>query len=276
MNWALTISSSALVSALVSAIATFVTQNRLASRKAQLDYEFNARKRLYETVGPLRFQLLLAARDLLRRIRAHPGNTWPMDPNEHYARSFIYRLLKPLAIAQLIERQMTTSDFSVDSSAVDLVKFALAAPRTLSGSEVLLRHPDADWSSQSQHVFFDTSGSTANRMIIEQADKPPRIIGYGEFVASVPNLRDDPDFGPFADLFFQCKENLTEKPILWLRIVAYGHTCKQFLDKYAGQIGIKPVNYPAESLLRYTQDDIIQSRTADYVKRFEELTSQPF
>lgn len=276
MNWALTISSSALVSAFVSAIATFVTQNRLASRKAQLDYEFNARKRLYEVVGPLRFQLLLATRELLRRINAHPGNTWPMDPNEHYVRSFIYRLLKPLAIAQLIERQMTTSDFSVDSSAIDLVKFALAAPRTLSGSEVLLRHPDADWSSQSQHVFFDTSGAAANRLIIEQADQPTRIIGYREFVAAVPNLRDDSDLSPFADLFAQCQDNLTEKPILWLRIVAYGYTCSRLLDKYGGQIGIKPAAYPTESLLRYTQDDIIQSRTAEYVKHFEELTSQRF
>jgi hypothetical protein len=276
MNWALTISSSALVSAIVSAIATFVTQNRLASRKAQLDYEFNARKRLYETVGPLRFQLLLAARELLRRITFHPGSTWSMDPNEHYVRSFVYRLLKPLAIAQLIERQMTTSDFSVDSSAVDLVKFALAAPRTLSGSEVLLRHPDMDWSSQSQHVFYETSGAAASRLIIEQADQPPRVVGYREFVTAVPDLRDDADLRPFADLFAQCQENLTEKPILWLRIVAYGYTCSRFLDKYGGQIGIKPAPYPAETLLRRTQDDIIQSRTADYVRSFEKLTSQRF
>lgn len=273
MNILLTIGSSALVSALVGALATFVTQRYLTNRKAQLDYELIARKKLYEAVGPLRLQLVLASLELIRRIAAHDGKPWVMDPNDYYVRSFVYRILRPLAIAQLIEQQMAIADFTVDSSALDLVQFAIAAPKTLSGSELLLHHPHADWSTQAQHLFFDTARAAASRLIVAQEDAPSRVAGYGEFVSAVPDLTADPDFTALAGWFSECA-NVTEKPILWLRLVAYGHLCAHFVDKHGAGLGIKVRYFPTESLIKKAQDDIIPPRAADHTKRIEQLATE--
>ncbi len=45
--------------------------SRLGEEAALREYKFDARKRLYLAVGPLRFQLLLACRDLAGRISTH-------------------------------------------------------------------------------------------------------------------------------------------------------------------------------------------------------------
>jgi biopolymer transport protein ExbB/TolQ len=44
-------------------------ENELADKAAQRGYEFAARSRLYTAIGPLRFQLLNACRDLAVHIR---------------------------------------------------------------------------------------------------------------------------------------------------------------------------------------------------------------
>lgn len=131
--------SSAVVSAIVGGSITYFGQRRLAVRKAQIDYESNARRRLYEAIGPLRLQLLFAARDLASRVGAHlDADAWNMKPREYYVKSFIYRLLRPLSIGMLIERQMSYADFTVDRQALDLLRFNTVAFRILTGSESIL------------------------------------------------------------------------------------------------------------------------------------------
>jgi len=63
--------TSAVVAAIVGPVATFLSQRRLADRQAKIDYELAARIRLYEAIGSLRFQLLIAARDVVRRFAQH-------------------------------------------------------------------------------------------------------------------------------------------------------------------------------------------------------------
>lgn len=71
MNITAVVLSSALVSAVVGTIAAHLSQRRLATHQARVDYESAARRRLYEALGPLRFQLLIASRDVIRRVRPH-------------------------------------------------------------------------------------------------------------------------------------------------------------------------------------------------------------
>jgi hypothetical protein len=59
--------SSAVVAAVVGAVAGYLSQRRLASHQARIDYELTAKRRLYEALGPLHFQLLIAARELASR-----------------------------------------------------------------------------------------------------------------------------------------------------------------------------------------------------------------
>ncbi len=70
--------SSAVVAVIVGGLTTYFGQRRLAERQAQIDYESNARRRLYEAIGPLRLQLLFAARAGLDCAPTYaPGNTFP-------------------------------------------------------------------------------------------------------------------------------------------------------------------------------------------------------
>lgn len=129
--------TSVVVSTVVSGSLTYVTQRSLLDRKAKLDYESNARRRLYEAIGPLRLQLLFAARDVASRVQDHPGTNWNLKPSQYYGRSFIFRLLRPLAIGSLIERQMSVADFSVDGDALEMLKFNVVAYRTMTGSDAI-------------------------------------------------------------------------------------------------------------------------------------------
>jgi hypothetical protein len=121
--------SSAIVAAVVSGLISYVQERQILDRKADVDYRSNARKRLYEAIGPLRLQLLFAARDVVDRVTGHlrdavpAGRGWNMDVKAYYVQSFVYRILRPLAIGQLIERQMSIADFAVDDSALELLRF---------------------------------------------------------------------------------------------------------------------------------------------------------
>ena len=136
----------------------------LAKRQALLDYEYNAKKRLYEVIGPLRFQLLIACRDVVRRVSGHTrSRSWNMDPAGYYGSNTLYRILRPLAICTLIERKMNAADFSVDPKTVELLKFEVGAYRMLANRDPLPYYDKIDWATQSQHVFETTSGGRQPR-----------------------------------------------------------------------------------------------------------------
>jgi hypothetical protein len=210
--------SATVVAALVGALSSFFTQRYLLSRKAQVDYEYMARKRLYDAIGPLRMQLLFAARDVVGRVRPHPATPWQMSPTGHFSRSTIYRLLRPLAVAQLIERQMGFADFSVDADALALLRFQRAAERMLTGDDIILGHPGVDWATQSQHLFRDNQRVAAARLISDDDDQAV-ILDYAEFQREVPDPRSDPALHDLAVIFDRCEFNLTENPLFWLRVV---------------------------------------------------------
>ena len=144
------------IAAVVSAGATYLSQHALAARQARIGYQYAARKRLYEALGPLRFQLLMASRDVVRRVTGHaPPRRWNLDSAHYYGQSTMYRLLRPLAICILIERQMNAADFSVDPSGVRLLRFEVGAHRMLTNSDPLPYYTNIDWAIETQHVFRD-------------------------------------------------------------------------------------------------------------------------
>jgi hypothetical protein len=100
----------------------------LGAEAAEREYRSAARRRLYEAIGPLCFQLLLACRQLADRIQSHGINPKPydMDVAKYYGRSTLYRLLRPIAISDLIERQMAFADFAVDPEAAVPLRFRRA------------------------------------------------------------------------------------------------------------------------------------------------------
>jgi len=265
--------SSAVVAAVVAAVSSFLTQRYLMERKAQVDYQYEARKRLNEAIGPLRMQLLFAARDVVRRTRGHIGKGWDMDPSGSFVRSSIYRLLRPLAISQLIERQMSTADFGVDPGGIALLRFNAAAERMLTGNEIVLNHPGADWETQSQHLFRDNLRAAAF-LLIKGEEGGQEVIGYAEFQQRYPEVLHIDELRDLALIFQESGDSLTKNPLFWLRFVGYGHLCAHLIATQGTSVGFEDVPLPVEDLLRRTDDDDISNRTAEYKQAFDGILSQ--
>jgi hypothetical protein len=270
------LATSAVVSAMVGGLVTFLSQNWLLKRKAQLDYELEAKKRLYEAVGPLRLQLLLAARDVVRRFKMHHKDAWDMSPDGYYVKSCVYRLLAPLAIGQLIERRMSVVDFTVDNDAVGLLSFVTSAERMLTGNDVVLDHPDLDWSSQSQHVFRDNLRAAAYKLVVSKSGESDRLMTFAEFDATY-ELLDTEALKDLATIFKNCESSLTENSIFWIRVTGYAYACAEHLkSRPAVALGFEARELPIEEMVRATNDQHFISRLDLYKERLRLTVSEGF
>ena len=102
-------------------------QNSLEIKKdeeaAKREYQFEARKRLYNKCEPLLFQLGELSESALFRIyalakNAKQGNLGPnsrhyLSHDHYFIRSTIYRLLAPMAIYKLLQNQLTMVDLQL-------------------------------------------------------------------------------------------------------------------------------------------------------------------
>lgn len=241
----------------------------LGERAAQRQYEFDARKRLYLAVGPLRFQLLMACRDLAGRIEGYgQRERYRLDIQGYYGRSTLYRLLRPLAIADLIERQIAYSDFSVDATALDCLRFRKSAVRILSGEDVVGGHPRIDWSQQVEHVFADSIAVAASALVSAGGAPGDRVMRFEEFNLAIE--QDDGErFQPFPRLLGGF--DIRTKPLLWLRLVAYGNACNSFVARAGAPLGFEPHAFPAAQLLAASGDGYIEQHMGEYERRIADV-----
>lgn len=267
--------SSAVVSAMVGGLVSFLSHRRLAERQAQIDYESLARRRLYEAIGPLRLQLLLAARDLSSRVGSHhAARSWNMDPSGYYVKSFIYRFLRPLSIGALIERQMSYADFTVDEQALGLLKFNAVANKVLTGSDAIFDHPHADWSGQTQHLYRDNLAAAASILIDDQPGSGGVVMDYARFSELVENPSEYAEIASLAKIFETCNSFLYENPIFWTRMVGYGYVCKNLLSVHGKGLGFAPTEYAPKSLLNNVEDQFILDHLKEFELRLEELIAR--
>lgn len=70
--------------------------------------------------------------------------TYEMHTGGHFLRSTVYRLLRLLAMAELIERQIAYADFTVDPDMRPLLKFKRQRSQCLSSSDVSPGHNQED------------------------------------------------------------------------------------------------------------------------------------
>src|SRR6266436_657916 len=71
-------------------------EENLGERAAERQYRFEAQKRLYAAIGPLRFQLVLACSDFAGRIEriGNGKQQYPTSLNGYFGRSTAFRLLR--------------------------------------------------------------------------------------------------------------------------------------------------------------------------------------
>jgi hypothetical protein len=79
----------------------------------------------------------------------------------------------------------------------------------LTGDDIVLKHPDVDWSRQTQHLFRDNLRSAASTLIVSESGGSSRLIGFEEFNEKYDLLTAEALADP-AKIFGRCKSNLTE------------------------------------------------------------------
>ncbi len=245
----------------------------LGERSAERQYVLEARKRLYSAIGPLRFQLLLACRDLAGRVKARgvAGEGYSTALDGYYGRSTLYRILRPLCLAELIERQIAYADFSVDPDAVDLLRFRKSAFEAFAGDRLVAGHPRVNWQEQVEHVFVDNLSRCASALIVGSAPAEQRASRFHEFEASLADEAQIERIAPFPRLMATLSPEGT--PLLWVRLVAYGALCNDLVGKAGEPIGFERQEYPLRDLLMASGDPEIRARVDEYVTRCESLMS---
>jgi len=242
----------------------------LGDRSAERDYNLEARKRLYQAIGPLRFQLVVACDDAASRIAYHAEyHRQKLSMNRYYGQNTLYRLLRPLAIAELVEQQITYADFSVDSKAIELLRFKRAAEVSWKDSDIILDHPNADWSAQVEHLFSGTLNRLANSLTVpdENASNKRRPMHFHEFEDFIRNPENQKPFVPLIRILDGFM--ITAKPIFWARLVCLGYICNEYVSKEGGAVGFKPYPFDLDKLLRVSEDDYILANIERYKEVFQ-------
>jgi hypothetical protein len=229
-------------------------------------YSFDARRRLYETIGPLRFQLLLASRELASRAAAYPQRPYKTDLGGYYVTSFTYRLIRPLAFAELIERQIAYADFSVDPQVVDLLRFKSAAKAMLCDAEVIFDDPDADWKRQREHFFSGNSGGLARSGLANESDGTVRALREEEFGTVI----DEREMSALAHQMLAGLD-LADTPRLWARLTGYGYVANWLLGRLGPQIGISPLAYPAVEMMQAVRAPYLRDRAEQFQARLDDI-----
>jgi hypothetical protein len=252
--------------ALVDGTIRKEVETQLGEGAAQRQYELEARRRLYLAIGPLRFQLLLACRDLTGRVESFAvRERYHMDLEGYYGRSTLYRVLRPIAVCELIEEQIALADFSIDPGAIDCLRFRRTLTRIFSGDELPGDHPQVNWSSQEQHVYADSLSSCARALI--DASEGKRILRFDEF-HDLLREKGAAVVSPFDALLSGFES--AAKPILWIRLVAYANACNELVRRLGGP-EFEPHVFPVEDSLKRGGDPFTLSRLSQYLARIKSV-----
>lgn len=237
----------------------------VGEQSAERSYRAEAKKRLYLAVGPLRFQLFVAAAEFANRVsRIGDGKySYDMSLGGYFGQSTVYRLVRVLAVSELIERQIAFADFAVDPDMRVLLRFKRQAFLTLSSHRVSLGHPQEDWGRQTQHIFYDVLAIIASAVIVQDTPtSPSRVLRFDEFASMVAAGKGLPALDPLPRLI--AGFTIDSKPILWLRLVALAQLCEGLLARLGTEVGLESETIDVDQMLQATRDPHVLGHMDDY------------
>lgn len=244
----------------------------IKENEALIKYKSEAKARLYHAIGPLKFQLLLAARDYKVRATGIPRNPYDINIDGHYGKSTIFRLARLLCLAELIERQVAYADFSVDESAVKLLEFKKSLFLLLSGSKITCHHPKVDWQIQKEHIFFDVLSNIGNALILDEDGNNARCMSFSEFTSSLDDKTFSEQLSPLTTAISNLRIN--ETPILWVRLACVTELCNSLIFDLGRPIGFKHKDLDLEKLIRESSDEFIQRKADKFVQLCHETMNE--
>jgi hypothetical protein len=220
---------------------------------ARRTYEFEARKRLYEELHPLLFQLREQSESALFRIyglamsartgRLVPESSKGKENRLHkgsvsYLPSTLYRFMAPLATYRLCEQRLTTVDLSLDddlqwhyllakllyrswSDGQEIADISIGAelpPKYAPGSE----DPDLSVSAQ-QHLSVQKIERIIESMLVQpEREEISRCVTLGEFFRVTEG---EPDLveaiKPLRDVFVSFSPE--SRPVLWRLLIVHAY-----------------------------------------------------
>lgn len=272
----------AAVTLLVNIIGKLVLDRRLEAFKAdlkekgvvneaKLQYELEEKRRLYHAIGHLRFQLLLSARDVARHVVSLAENKrrYPTTTKNYYGQSTLFKLVRPIALCELIERQISVADFSVDTDSIELLKLKRSIFKCFSSAEAILHHPDANWHEQEQHIFYHSLSRISNAIIVDGGDGTLSPMPFHEFEEFISDDANSVKMAPLPDLLEDF--SIEEKPLLWLRFVLYGFLCAELVKQKGVPIGFELVEFPLEELIGKVGDHVLREKRDDIPVAFKSI-----
>ncbi|WP_156428533.1 hypothetical protein [Pseudomonas sp. URMO17WK12:I11] len=237
----------------------------LGEKTADRTYRSEARKRLYLAVGPLRYQLLIAAAELTNRVTriGDAKITFDMSIKRYFGQSTAYRMLRVLAVSELIERQIAYADFAVAPAMRSLLKFKRQAFMCLSSGKVSLGHPNEDWNGQTQHIFYDVLGMIASNLTVQDSPNlPERIMRFDEFADKLSDRNFARQMEPVPHLITGFVA--TSQSILWLRLLALAQLCIGLLENHGTELDLEIDPMNVDQMIRMTEDDHILRNIDSY------------
>lgn len=269
-----------------------ILKNSLAQKKSESDarreYEFEARKRLYQEYEPLLFQLIEAAENALHRIQslartARHGNLtdegWLSQFN-YYTKSTIYKLFAPVALYQIMQKKLTLVDISVDKSIG--LRYKIAKQVYLSYTDdfefartfkdILYDPNNLEWETKRNNnpISFWRQGlpmglldKTIDILIDKSENRHERLISYGEFEKRLVEHGEEKksDIRLSRDIFF--KFHPKTRPVLCRILVAQSLLFKTLIELKS----VKPEdineNIVRKLLIEYDNADLTSLNWSD-------------
>lgn len=226
---------------------------RQAEKDARRDYEYEARKRLYQECEPLLFQLAEVSGDALYRIfsLARSARRGDITPNDggwlsgagYYMATTVYKLLSPTAYLKLIQRRLTLVDLSLDpkvrahymlakalyDSFIDDFGFASIDP-------VIEYDPNIkDWKKRRkedpqkywrQGLTWGRLDLASDGLLVREPPDTLRLMNYGEFEEVFSDI-DSQLYSVFASLIDVFNDfHPSTRPILWRILITQAHIYK--------------------------------------------------
>jgi hypothetical protein len=257
-----------------------------AEKKARRDYQYEARKRLYQQYEPLLFQLVECCESAKERIyslarTARQGDLgptgWLSKWDEYYLYSTIYFLLSPLVIFKLMQRSVTFVDLTVDPyindqyllakqlawSFTDAHDFAKLAPKIEYAPDSTPQqrelHPENYWR---QGVPVGILDKAVEACIIHAPNEVSRCMSFGEFEEAYLNEKTYPKFDYISTVFLDFHPKT--RPVLWRMLITQVHIHEALLstreiklatfdEKSTPMLTVKPLAEDARRKLDWRQ-----------------------
>lgn len=216
-----------------------------AERDAKRDYQYEARKRLYQECGPILFQLSELSETALHRIvglarSAKQGHLEPGEGSflrdEYYRLSTLYRLLAPSAALKVLQKKLTLVDLSLDAALrrqYELIRqafFAFGDEFPFAGFAPSLEYDPldtkADHRAKAKPAVYWRQGLPLGIMersieaLVVSEGSQVRVMTYAEFEAEYEKPKSRVR-ETFDDIGFLVEDfHPRTRPVLWRILVA--------------------------------------------------------